>query len=290
MALAYALSNWAALRRYTDDGDLAIDNNGAERSLRGIAVGRRNWTFFGSDNGGRTAAVLTSFMASCQRLKIDPWAYLRDTLERIAQHPINKLDELLPGNWKPATAKVRFSNPNAVRPNQARSPGLTGRIPFVCTVLRKVSSIFPRLTHTSPLVRFQSHTKSTRLVWRAPAGGRITPAIDGCRPMIIVDRSADQCVLSEISCIAKRSPHAIPALGAQNPAGRRSSGAWPGCTRSACHAASPDDSAPPGSFTACSPSHSARERACLPARPRSSSCRPAPGSPRCLCSGARCPA
>jgi transposase len=104
MALAYALSNWAALRRYTDDGDLSIDNNGAERSLRGIAVGRRNWTFFGSDNGGKTAAVLTSLMATCQRLKIDPWVYLRDTLERIAQHPVTKLDELLPGNWKPATA------------------------------------------------------------------------------------------------------------------------------------------------------------------------------------------
>ena len=104
MATHYALANWMALRRYTEDGDLSIDNNGAERSLRGIAVGRRNWTFFGSDNGGRTAAVLTSFMASCQRLKIDPWAYLRDTLERIAQHPVTKLDELLPGNWKPATA------------------------------------------------------------------------------------------------------------------------------------------------------------------------------------------
>ena len=104
MAAAYALSNWAALRRYSDDGDLAIDNNGAERSLHGVAVGRRNWTFFGSDNGGRTAAVLTSFMASCQRLKIDPWTYLRDVLERVAQHAITKLDELLPGNWKPATA------------------------------------------------------------------------------------------------------------------------------------------------------------------------------------------
>ena len=104
MALAYALSNWAALCRYAEDGDLSIDNNAAERSLRGIAVGRRNWTFFGSDNGGRTAAVLTSFMATCQRLKIDPWVYLRDTLERIAQHPVTKLDELLPGNWKPATA------------------------------------------------------------------------------------------------------------------------------------------------------------------------------------------
>jgi hypothetical protein len=103
MALAYALSNWAALCRYTEDGDLAIDNNGAERSLRGVAVGRRNWTFFGSDRGGTTAAVLTSFMASCQRLKIDPYAYLRDVLGRIAEHPVNALDQLLPANWKPAS-------------------------------------------------------------------------------------------------------------------------------------------------------------------------------------------
>lgn len=104
MALAYALSNWTALCRYTEDGDLAIDNNGAERSLRGVAVGRRNWTFFGSGRGGKTAAVLTSFMASCQRLKIDPYAYLRDVLERIAEHPVNALDQLLPANWKPASA------------------------------------------------------------------------------------------------------------------------------------------------------------------------------------------
>jgi hypothetical protein len=104
MAMAYTLSNWAALGRYTEDGDLAIDNNGAERSLRGIAVGRRNWTFFGSDRGGKTAAVLTSFMASCQRLKIDPWAYLCDVLQRIAEHRVDALDELLPANWKPATA------------------------------------------------------------------------------------------------------------------------------------------------------------------------------------------
>jgi hypothetical protein len=102
MAIGYTLSNWRALCRYTEDGDLSIDNNAAERSLRGIAVGRRNWTFFGSDRGGRTAAVLTSFMASCQRKKIDPWAYLCDVLGRIAEHPIQQLDELLPGNWKPA--------------------------------------------------------------------------------------------------------------------------------------------------------------------------------------------
>ena len=104
VAIHYALSNWAALRRYTEDGDLEIDNNAAERSLRGVAVGRRNWTFFGSDNGGKTAAVLTSFMASCQRRKIDPFAYLCDVLVRIAAHPVNKLDELLPANWAPASA------------------------------------------------------------------------------------------------------------------------------------------------------------------------------------------
>ncbi len=68
-------TRWCAT---AEDGDLEIDNNGAERSLRGVAVGRRNWTFFGSDNGGRTAAVLTSLIATCKRHHIDPFAYLRD--------------------------------------------------------------------------------------------------------------------------------------------------------------------------------------------------------------------
>ena len=104
MAIGYTISNWRALCRYAGDGDLAIDNNGAARSLRGVAVGRRNWTFFGRDRGGRTAAVLTSFMASCRQSQIDPWAYLRDVLTRIAAHPVNTLDELLPSNWKPASA------------------------------------------------------------------------------------------------------------------------------------------------------------------------------------------
>lgn len=104
MAIGYALSNWVALCRYTEDGSLSIDNNGAERSLRGIAVGRKNWMFCGSDAGGRTAAVLTSFMASCRQSKIDPWAYLTDVLGRVAAHPMPQLDELLPMNWKPAGA------------------------------------------------------------------------------------------------------------------------------------------------------------------------------------------
>jgi len=101
-AIGYALNNWPALLRYGEDGDLEIDNNGAERSLRGIAVGRRNWMFYGSDNGGHTAAILTSFTATCKRLHIDPFAYLRDVFERISAHPANRLAELLPDQWKAA--------------------------------------------------------------------------------------------------------------------------------------------------------------------------------------------
>lgn len=103
-AIGYALGNWDALIRYCENGDLEIDNNGAERSLRGIAVGRKNWLFFGSDNGGRTAAVLTSFVTTCKRLEIDPFIYLRDIFDRISAHPANRLDELLPDNWKAARA------------------------------------------------------------------------------------------------------------------------------------------------------------------------------------------
>jgi hypothetical protein len=99
-AIAYTMSNWKALTRYLDDGDLAIDNNGAERSLRGIAVGRRNWTFYGSDNGGRTAAVLSSLIATSKRLGLNPFAYLRDVFERISSHPQGRLAELLPDQWK----------------------------------------------------------------------------------------------------------------------------------------------------------------------------------------------
>jgi transposase len=98
-AIAYTLANWKALNRYCDDGNLEIDNNGAERSLRGVAVGRKNWMFYGSDHGGRTAAVLTSLIATAKRLAIDPFAYLRDIFERISSHPKNRLDELLPDQW-----------------------------------------------------------------------------------------------------------------------------------------------------------------------------------------------
>ena len=98
-AVAYALKNWTALTRYCDDGDIPIDNNRTERSIRGFAVGRGNWMFFGSDNGGKTAAILRSFITSCELVNVDPFNWFRDVLSRIADHPVTKLDELFPHNW-----------------------------------------------------------------------------------------------------------------------------------------------------------------------------------------------
>jgi len=101
-AVSYALKNWVALTRYCDDGDLSIDNNHTERSLRGIAVGRNNWTFVGSDRGGQTMAVLRSFVASCELAKVDPFAWFQDVLSRIGAHSIQRLDQLLPHRWTAA--------------------------------------------------------------------------------------------------------------------------------------------------------------------------------------------
>jgi transposase len=103
-AVSYLLGNWTALTRYLEDGDLPIDNNRTERSLRGVALGRRNWTFFGSDRGGKTFAILRSFIASCEILKLDPFEWLRDVLARIPTHSIQQLDQLLPHAWAAARA------------------------------------------------------------------------------------------------------------------------------------------------------------------------------------------
>jgi transposase len=101
-AIAYARTNWEALCRYTTDGDLAIDNNAAERALRAVVTGRKNWLFAGSDAGGRTAAVLYSFTSSCQRHKLDSFAYLRDLFTRLPTHPAECLADLLPDRWSAA--------------------------------------------------------------------------------------------------------------------------------------------------------------------------------------------
>lgn len=98
-AITYALNQWEALCVYTTDGDLNIDNNPAENALRRVALGRKNWLFCGSDTGGHTAAILFSLIATCQRHNVDPLAYLRDVLTRIAATTITQLDQFLPHRW-----------------------------------------------------------------------------------------------------------------------------------------------------------------------------------------------
>lgn len=105
-AVNYALKNWAALTRYLEDGCLSIDNNRTERSLRGIAVGRNNWLFVGSDRGGKTMAILRSFVGSCEIVKVDPFAWFQDVLSRLGEQSIHALDELLPHRWAAARAQI----------------------------------------------------------------------------------------------------------------------------------------------------------------------------------------
>lgn len=101
-AMTYALNQWEALLRYTQDGSLSIDNNRAERAMRIPVLGRNNYLFFGSDNGGKSAAIIYSLVATCKLHGVDPFAYFRDVLERLPAHPIQQLHELLPINWNAA--------------------------------------------------------------------------------------------------------------------------------------------------------------------------------------------
>jgi hypothetical protein len=98
-AIRYALSRWKALIRYLGDGRLSMTNNPAERAMRGPVLGRKNYLFCGSDAGGQRAAVLYTITETCKLYGIDPEAYLTDILGRIADHPINKIDTLLPWFW-----------------------------------------------------------------------------------------------------------------------------------------------------------------------------------------------
>lgn len=100
VALGYALRNWAALTRYTDDGRLKIDNNGAERALRPIVLGRKNWLFAGSEAAAHRTAILCSLVQTCKQMKIDPSVYLRDVIERVSMHPARRVLELTPREWK----------------------------------------------------------------------------------------------------------------------------------------------------------------------------------------------
>ena len=100
-AFRYGLSRWPSFTLFLDDGRVAIDNNAAERGMRPIGVGRRNWLFAGSDTGGETLARAMTVIETAKMNGLDPQAYLTDILNRIHDHKMNRLDELMPWNWEP---------------------------------------------------------------------------------------------------------------------------------------------------------------------------------------------
>ncbi len=101
VAIRYTLKNWEALGRFVDDARLPLDNNESESALRRIALGRKNFLFFGNNEAGRKIAGLYSLVATCEANGVNPPEYLRDVLMRMQTHPMSRLDELLPHNWRP---------------------------------------------------------------------------------------------------------------------------------------------------------------------------------------------
>jgi hypothetical protein len=101
-AIRYSISRWRALTRYTEDGLLEIDNSAAERALRTVALGRKNFLFAGSDCGGERAAAMYTLIGSAKLNGLDPELYLRTVLAQIADHPISHIQDLLPWNLAPS--------------------------------------------------------------------------------------------------------------------------------------------------------------------------------------------
>jgi hypothetical protein len=102
-AMDYMLKRWPSFTRFLEDDRICLTNN-AERALRGIALGRKAWLFAGSDRGGHRAALMYTLIVTAKMNDVDPQAWLADVLARIAEHPPQRLDELLPWNWKMAQA------------------------------------------------------------------------------------------------------------------------------------------------------------------------------------------
>ncbi len=106
-AIGYSLKRWPAFTRFLDDGRICMSNNAAERAVRGIAVGRKNWTFCGSDSGGRRAAAIYTLIETCKLNDVDARAWLADVLARIADYPAKRITELLPWNWRSSRTASR---------------------------------------------------------------------------------------------------------------------------------------------------------------------------------------
>ena len=102
----YMLKRWDRFARFIDDGRICLTNNAAERALRGFALGRKSWLFAGSDRGAERAAVMATLIMTAKLNDVDPQAWLADVLARIAEHPLQRLDDLLPWNWRSAIRNV----------------------------------------------------------------------------------------------------------------------------------------------------------------------------------------
>lgn len=100
------LRRWPAFVRFLDDSRVCLSNNAAERALRGFALGRKAWLFAGSERGAERASIVATLIMTAKLNDVDPQAWLADVLARTADHPVQRLDELLPWNWRPAGVKV----------------------------------------------------------------------------------------------------------------------------------------------------------------------------------------
>ena len=105
-AIDNSLSNWTALTRFLDDGNVPIDNNPAENSVRPLAIGRRNWLFMGSQQAGERAGIVLSLIESAKLSDHDPWAYLKDVFERLPTLKDRDLAQLLPHNWRATSVDI----------------------------------------------------------------------------------------------------------------------------------------------------------------------------------------
>ena len=106
-AIHYSLKRWDAMIRFLGDGRICLSNSAAERALRGIAVGRHNWTFAGSDRGGERAAAIYTLIETCKLCDVDPRAWLADILSRLQNYPANRIHDLLPWNWRNPSSAVK---------------------------------------------------------------------------------------------------------------------------------------------------------------------------------------
>ena len=134
-AINYSLNRWDAFTRFLDDGRLCMSNNAAERELRAVALGRKNWTFAGSDEGGRRAAAIYTLIATAKLNDVDPQAWLADVLARLPDHPAKRIHELLPWNWRRKHSPPKLLEPTVrLRPKPAYPVAFAGWVPTAITI------------------------------------------------------------------------------------------------------------------------------------------------------------